>query len=139
VTAVLAAKLWRDLWNGLMQSAADRGRVKVSARRGLWEPAPGQPGRDCYFIALRSRADVDVLVTHVWFECDPRAFVDRRQRRMPKVLAAGEAWETWLEVEKLPESVRDRAHELVRVRLASGTVLKARRAARGRLNGERSL
>jgi len=136
---MLAANLWRDLWNGLMQSAADRGRMKVTVRRSLWEPSPGQPGRDCYFIALRSAAEVDVLVTQVWFECDPRAFVDRRQRRLPKVLAAGEAWETWLEVDKLPESVRDRAYDLVRVRLASGTVLKARRAIRARLNGERSL
>lgn len=136
---MLAAKLWRDLWNGLMQSAADRGRVKVTVRRSLWEPSPGQPGRDCYFIALRSAAEVDVLVTQVWFECDPRAFVDRRQRRLPKVLAAGEAWETWLEVDKLPESVRDRAYELVRVRLASGTVLKGKRATRARLNGEPSL
>ena len=136
---MLAANLWRDLWNGLMQSAADRGRMKVTVRRSLWEPSPGQPGRDCYFIALRSAAEADVLVTQVWFECDPRAFVDRRQRRLPKVLAAGEAWETWLEVDKLPESVRDRAYDLVRVRLASGTVLKARRAIRARLNGERSL
>jgi len=136
---MLAANLWRDLWNGLMQSAADRGRVKVTVRRSLWEPSPEQPGRDCYFIALRSAAEADVLVTQVWFECDPRAFVDRRQRRLPKVLAAGEAWETWLEVDKLPESVRDRAYDLVRVRLASGTVLKARRAIRARLNGERSL
>lgn len=136
---MLAAKLWRDLWNGLMQSAADRGRVKVAVRRGLWEPAPGQPGRDCYFIALRSAAEADVLVTHVWFECEPRAFVDRRQRRLPKVLAAGEAWETWLEVDKLPEAVRDRALGLARVRLASGTVLKARPVTRARLNGERSL
>jgi len=134
---MLAAKLWRDLWNGLMQSAADRGRVKVTVRRSLWEPSPGQPGRECYFIALRSAAEVDVLVTQVWFECEPRAFVDRRQRRLPKVLAAGETWETWLEVHKLPEGVRDRAQELARVRLASGTVLKAGRAPRPRLNGER--
>lgn len=134
---MLAAKLWRDLWNGLMQSAADRGRVRVTVRRSLWEPSAGQPGRDCYFIALRSAAEVDVLVTQVWFECEPRVFVDRRQRRLPKVLAAGETWETWLEVDKLPGSVRDRAHELARVRLASGTVLKAGRATRARLNGER--
>jgi hypothetical protein len=136
---MLAARLWRDLWNGLMQSAADRGRVKVAVRRSLWEPAPGQPARDCYFIALQSRADAEVLVTHVWFECDPRAFVDRRQRRMPKVLAPGETWETWLEADKLPEAVRGRAHALVRVRLASGTVLRARRSPRARLNGEQSL
>jgi hypothetical protein len=136
---VLAAKLWRDLWNGLMQSAADRGRLKVTVRRSLWEPAPGQPGRDCYFIALRSCADVDVLVTQVWFECEPRAFVDRRQRRLPKVLAAGETWETWLEVDKLPERVRDQAYALARVRLASGTVLRGRRAPRTRIHGEPAL
>jgi hypothetical protein len=134
---MLAARLWRDLWNGLMQSAADRGRVRVTVRRSLWEPAPGQLGRDCYFIALRSVAEADVLVTQVWFECEPRAFVDRRQRRLPKVLSAGEMWETWLEVDKLPESVRDRAHELARVRLASGTVLRARRTTGPRLNSDR--
>jgi hypothetical protein len=136
---VLAAKLWRDLWNGLMQSAADRGRVRVTVRRSLWEPAPGQPRRDCYFITLRSAADVEVLVTQVWFECEPRTFVDRRQRRLPKVLAPGEAWETWLEVEKLPEAVRGVAYGLARVRLATGTVLKGKRSSRTRVNGERAL
>lgn len=136
---MLAAKLWRDLWNGLMQSAADRGRIKVTVRRSLWEAGPGQPRRECYFVALRSAAEVDVLVTQIWFECEPRAFVDRRERRLPRVLAVGEAWETWLEVEKLPESVRDQAYELVRVRLASGTVLKGKRTARARVNGERAL
>jgi len=67
-------------------------------------------------------------VTRVWFESSPRAEVDRRQRRLPKALAPGEAWETWLEVEKLPEEVRDRAHELARICLASGTVIRPHRA-----------
>jgi hypothetical protein len=136
---MLAAKLWRDLWNGLMQAAGDRARVKATVRRGIWQPAPGQPGRDCYFIALRSLADVEVLVTQVWFETEPRAFVDRRQRRLPKALAAGETWETWFEVDRLPETAREQASGLARVRLASGTVLKAKPVARPRINGERSL
>jgi hypothetical protein len=136
MTDMLAAKLWRDLWNGLMQSAADRGRVRVTVRRSFWVPSTGQPRRDCYFIGLRNFADVEVLVTQVWFDCEPRTFVDRRQRRLPKVLTPGEAWETWLEVDKLPEAVRGDAYGLARVRLATGTVLKG---VRMRVDGEPAL
>jgi hypothetical protein len=124
---MLAAKLLRDLWAGLKQAVADRAGLRVAIRRDGWKPQPGQPSRDCYFIALRNVAEADVLVTHVWFECEPRALVDRRQRRLPKTLLPGESWETWFEVARLPTAVRDHAFDLARVRLASGTVIKAER------------
>jgi hypothetical protein len=90
--------------------------------------AAGGPAktRDCWFIRLNSLTRT----------CDSRGrgsiLAARRgrppTRRLPKALAPGEAWETWIEVEKLPEEVRDRAHELARICLASGTVIRPQRS-----------
>ena len=124
---MLAANLLRDAWASVKLAIADRRKVEAEVRRGAWE-ASGKDVRDCWFITLRNRSDEELLVTRVWFECSPRADVDRRQRRLPKTLAPGEVWETWLEVEKLPIDVRDRAHELVRISLATGTVIRPARA-----------
>jgi hypothetical protein len=124
---MLAANLLRDAWASVKLAIADRRKVEAEVRRGLWE-ASGKDVRDCWFITLRNRSDEELLVTRVWFECSPRADVDRRQRRLPKTLAPGEVWETWLEVEKLPIDARDRAHELVRISLATGTVIRPARA-----------
>ena len=124
---MLSTKMIRELWSGLKLFAADRRKVDAQIHRAAWE-ASGRDVRDCWFIRLRNLSDENLLVTRVWFESSPRAEVDRRQRRLPKALAPGEAWETWLEVEKLPEEVRDRAHELARICLASGTVIRPHRA-----------
>ena len=124
---MLAANLLRDAWASVKLAIADRRKVEAEVCRGAWE-ASGKDVRDCWFITLRNRSDEELLVTRVWFECSPRADVDRRQRRLPKTLAPGEVWETWLEVEKLPIDARDRAHELVRISLATGTVIRPARA-----------
>lgn len=124
---MLSTKMIRELWSGVKIFAADRRKVDAEIRRGEWE-ASDRDVRDCWFIRLRNRSDESLLVTRVWFESSPRAEVDRRQRRLPKALAPGEAWETWLEVEKLPAEVRDRAYELARICLASGTVIRPQRA-----------
>ena len=124
---MLAANLLRDAWASVKLAIADRRKVEAEVRRRAWE-ASGKDVRDCWFITLRNRSDEELLVTRVWFECSPRADVDRRQRRLPKTLAPGEVWETWLEVEKLPIDARDRAHELVRISLATGTVIRPARA-----------
>ena len=126
--AGLARKLLATLWDGLKQSAADRRRVRVTIRRGDWLPGPGQPPRDCYFIGVRNLSDAGIGVADVWFDCVPRAAVERRQRRLPVELGAGEDWETWLEADKLPATVRADAFPLARVRLASGTVITPARA-----------
>jgi hypothetical protein len=123
---MLSTKMLRELWSGVKLFAADRRKVAAEIRRAAWE-ASGKDVRDCWFIRLRNLSDENLLVTRVWFESSPRAEVDRRQRRLPKALAPGEAWETWLEVDKLPEDVRDRAHELARICLASGTVIRPQR------------
>lgn len=124
---MLSTRMLRELWSGVKLFAADRRKVHAAIRRGAWE-ASGKDVRDCWFIHLRNLSDENLLVTRVWFESSPRAEVDRRTRRLPKALAPGEAWETWLEVDKLPTEVRERAHELARICLASGTVIRPQRS-----------
>ena len=124
---MLSTKMLRALWSGVKVFAADRRKLDAEIRRGSWE-ASEKDVRDCWFIRLRNLSDENLLVTRVWFESSPRAEVNRRQRRLPKALGPGEAWETWLEVEKLPVDIRDQAYELARVCLASGTVIRPSRA-----------
>ncbi len=122
---MLSTRMLRELWSGVKLFAADRRKIAAAIRRAAWE-ASAKDVRDCWFITVRNLSDENLLVTRVWFESSPRTEVDRRQRRLPKALAPGEVWETWLEVDKLPEDARERAHALARVSLASGTVIRPR-------------
>ena len=88
---MLSTRMLRELWSGVKLFAADRRKVDAEIRRAAWE-ASGRDVRDCWFIRLRNLSDENLLVTRVWFESSPRAEVDRRQRRLPKALAPGEAW-----------------------------------------------
>ncbi len=124
---MLATRILREIWTGIKVATADRRKLGAEIWRAAWE-ASGRDVRDCWFIRLTNHSDENLLVTRIWFETSPRADVDRRQRRLPKALAPGEAWETWLEVEKLPAEMRDRAHELARICLESGTVIRPQRA-----------
>lgn len=120
----LAKKVFKDLIEGLAKRRDDQRRVRLLVHRSPWHVDGRDPGRDCYFISATNVADgEEVEITAIWFESDPRRFVERRQRRLPVKIRPGETWETWIEVEKLPEVARDGAHDLARVRLASGTVL----------------
>jgi hypothetical protein len=125
---MLSTRMLRELWSGVKIFAADRRKIAAAIRRAAWE-ASAKDVRDCWFITVRNLSDENLLVTRVWFESSPRTEVDRRQRRLPKALAPGEVWETWLEVDKLPEDARDRAHALARVSLASGTVFRPQRTS----------
>lgn len=125
----LAKKLFKDLIEGLAKRREDERRVRLVIHRGPWHADGRNPGRDCYFItAMNLASDEAVEITAVWFESDPRRFVERRQRRLPVTLKPGDSWETWLEVEKLPECIRESASEFARVRLATGTVLTPEQA-----------
>lgn len=125
----LAKKVFKDLVEGLSKRREDEQRVRLLVRRAPWQAEARAPGRDCWFISVTHvSGEENVEITAVWFECAPRRFVERRQRRLPVTLRPGESWDTWIEVEKLPEDVRDEAHALARVRLATGTVLTPQRA-----------
>lgn len=129
VTMYLAKKMFKDLIEGLARRREDQRRVRLLVHRSPWHVDGRDPGRDCYFITATNLADhEEVEITSVWFECEPRRFVERRQRRLPAKLAPGETWETWIEVDKLPAGAREEAHGLARVRLATGTVLTPERA-----------
>jgi hypothetical protein len=120
----LAKKVFKDLIEGLAKRREDEKRLRVMVHRGPWHIDSRTPARDCWFItATNIASDEPVEITAVWFECAPRRFVERRQRRLPVTLRPGETWDTWIEVEKLPDDVRENAHSLARVRVGTGTVL----------------
>lgn len=120
----LAKKVFKDLVEGLAKRREDEQRVRLVVHRAPWHVDGRAPGRDCWFItATNTSANENVEITAVWFESAPRRFVERRQRRLPVTLRPGENWDIWIETEKLPDAVRDEAHALARVRLATGTVL----------------
>jgi len=120
----LAKKVFKDLVEGLAKRREDEQRVRVHARRAPWQADARGPGRDCWFISVTNVATNESLeITAVWFETAPRRFLDRRQRRLPVTVRPGDTWDTWIEVEKLPDDVRENAHALARVRLGTGTVL----------------
>jgi hypothetical protein len=120
----LAKKVFKDLVEGLAKRRADEQRVRVRVRRAPWQADARGSGRDCWFISVTNVGTNESLeITAVWFETAPRRFVDRRQRRLPVTVRPGDTWDTWIEVEKLPDAVREDAHALARVRLGTGTVL----------------
>jgi hypothetical protein len=125
----LAKKVFKDLVEGLAKRREDEQRVRLIVHRAAWHADGRAPGRDCWFVtATNTTASESVEITAVWLESAPRRFVERRQRRLPVTLRPGETWDTWIETEKLPETVRDEAHALLRVRLGTGTVLTPQRA-----------
>lgn len=120
----LAKKVFKDLVEGLAKRREDEQRLRLVVHRGLWHVDGRTPGRDCYFVTATNVAgNENVEITAVWFECAPRRFIERRQRRLPVTLRPGDTWDIWLEVEKLPDEVREDARTLARVRLGTGTVL----------------
>lgn len=86
------------------------------------------PNVDCYFINVTNLSPQrDAEITHVWMASDPEVHVLNLQRQLPRRLRPEESWETWIEVDRLPENVRETAHALARVRLSTGSVIKSKR------------
>jgi hypothetical protein len=80
-----------------------------------------------YFITVTNQSPVrDVELTHVWFASMPQVHVINPERPLPKRLRPDESWATWIEVETLPDGLRDRAFTLARVRLSTGRTVNSR-------------
>ena len=85
-------------------------------------------GTDCYFINVTNRSPSrDAEVTHVWFACNPDIHVLNHQRPLPRRLRPEESWETWIEVNKFPDTIRENAFTFARVRLSNGRVINSKR------------
>ena len=80
-------------------------------------------GIDAYFINVCNASPVrPVGVTHVWIATEPETPV--LARRPPRRLEADGLWETWIEVDQLPEGTSGVEH-LARVKLTNGAVIES--------------
>jgi len=103
---------------GLRQS------VRVLCHRAFFLPS----GPECYFINVTNLSlQRDAEVTHVWMACDNKLPVLNPSRRLPHRLRPEDSWETWIEVNNLPASVRDDAFKLARVRLSNGRIIQSKK------------
>ena len=103
---------------GLKQS------VRVLCHRAFLLPK----GPECYFINVTNLSlQRDTEITHVWIESGDQIPVLNPSRPLPKRLKPEGTWETWIEVERLPISIREAAFRLARVRLSNGRIINSRR------------
>lgn len=85
-------------------------------------------GPECYFINITNLSPQrDAELTHIWMACDNEIHVLNPSRPLPRRLKPEESWETWIEVNKLPNSVQSNAFNLARVRLSNGKILKSKK------------
>jgi hypothetical protein len=63
----------------------------------------------------------------VWFAIDGDVPAMPPDRPLPKRLKPDETWETWVEADRLPPNLGERAFEFARARLSTGHVIKSRK------------
>jgi hypothetical protein len=101
----------------------DRRRIRVTMHRAVFAAS----GHEAYFITVtnlsRSR---EVELSHVWIAANPKVFVHKTDRPLPRRLRPDESWETWVLLDELPPPAGEQVLHLGRVRLSTGTVLKSR-------------
>jgi hypothetical protein len=67
----------------------------------------------------------EIEITHVYLDCGEQIHALHPDRLLPRRLKPDESWETWVEAEKVPASLRDAAYKLGRARLSSGKILES--------------
>jgi len=98
-----------------------RRRVRVMVHRAAFYSGP-----ECFFINVANLSkDREVELTHVWFDCAPKVPVIQPDRMLPQRLKPDESWETWVEVDEIPNGVRETEdiYRLARIRLSTGKVI----------------
>lgn len=85
----------------------------------------GSPNTPCCFInATNLCRDVDIEITHVWMESDPKVFATNPDRPLPKRLKPHETWETWIPLYRVPpDSIGENLYQLARARLSTGEII----------------
>jgi hypothetical protein len=96
-------------------------RVEVRVHQAILLTDPRQPS--CYFVNIHNASpEREVTVTHVWFATAPEVHVGTKP--LPKRIAPGDQWETWVEASALPAGAED-VETLARAKLADGTVISS--------------
>jgi hypothetical protein len=67
----------------------------------------------------------EIEATHIWLESEPELHILNPKRQLPKRLKPDESWETWIELERIPEPIRNNPYDLFRVRLTSGEIINS--------------
>jgi hypothetical protein len=98
--------------------------LRVLCHRAFFLPN----GPECYFINVTNLSlGRDAVVTHVWIESGDQIQILNPSRTLPRRLGPEDTWETWIEVGRLPISIRENAFTLARVRLSNGRVIKSKK------------
>jgi hypothetical protein len=102
----------------------DRRIVRFTIHRACF----AKSGRECFFLNVANLSRTrEVEITHIWFDTEPQVHASEPDRPLPKRLKPDESWETWIDVIRLPEAVRESAFRLGRLRLSTGTVIKSKK------------
>ena len=111
----LPQKIW--------EAVRGRRQLRVFVQRAAFATT----GRSCYFVNVTNTSHQrEIEVTHVWFDVEPVQHAMPPDRPLPKRLRLDETWETWVETDRLPADLHERAFTLARARLSTGAVVKSR-------------
>lgn len=83
-------------------------------------------GQECFFInATNLSRTREVELTHIWLELHSQIPVLHADRPLPKRLKPDESWETWIQVDTVPEQFHEIIYTLARARLSSGQIVSS--------------
>ena len=100
----------------------DRRRLALMVHRAYFP----ELGQECFFVnATNLSHDREIEITHIWFDCTPQVPALHPDRLLPKRLKPDEAWETWVDVNKIPPDYHENAFTLARARLSTGKIIKS--------------
>ncbi len=101
-----------------------RRRLRVMVHRAFFTHGHNDPRQQFFIWVTNLSPKREVVITHIWFETNPRKDVLNPERPLPKRLPLDERWETWKPVADVP--AEDDLERKVRVQLSSGKVVKSR-------------
>lgn len=97
--------------------------LKLRVHKGFFVNSP----MECYFINAANLSPSRPLeVTHVWYEDEVHHIpIELASRPLPIRLELDQTWETWIEVNSIPEKYRHDAHGKFRARISTGDVFES--------------
>ena len=88
----------------------DHRRLRVLVHRAVFIGSV----QEYYFINLANLSENrEIEATHIWLESEPELHILNPRRRLTKRLKPDESWETWIEVEKISEPIRNNPYNLL--------------------------
>ena len=100
----------------------DRRKIRFTIHRGFFIHS----GKECFFLNVSNLSrNREIEITHLYLDCGEQIHALQPNRLLPRRLKPDESWETWVEVERVPGSLREIAYTLGRARLSSGKILKS--------------